>query len=153
LDESFSRQPLWLCSAPHAIFSPPENLGAKLRNLFFSFSGRLGRLGFLFRGMALGITTGVLLVIGFTMFVHGALWWLGLLIAVIALAVLVVGRPAHLGRDRAFDEGLPRQRRTLRRRATRERSGAGRELASAIIGILVARGDLAIRANRYQSSR
>jgi uncharacterized membrane protein YhaH (DUF805 family) len=38
--------------------------GAKLRNLFFSFSGRLGRLGFLFRGMALGITAGVLLTIG-----------------------------------------------------------------------------------------
>ena len=76
---------------PPCNFWLPENLGAKLRNLFFSFSGRLGRLGFLLRGMALGITTGVLLVIGFTMFVHGALWWLGLLIAVIALAVLVVG--------------------------------------------------------------
>ena len=41
--------------------------------------------------MALGITAGVLLIVGFTLFVHGALWWLGLVIAVIALAVLVVG--------------------------------------------------------------
>jgi hypothetical protein len=62
-----------------------------LRNLFFSFTGRLGRLGFLLRGMALGNTAGVLLIVGFTLFVHGALWWLGLVIAVIALAVLVVG--------------------------------------------------------------
>jgi len=41
--------------------------------------------------MALGITAGVLLIVGFTLFVHGALWRLGLVIAVIALAVLVVG--------------------------------------------------------------
>ena len=41
--------------------------------------------------MALGNTAGVLLIVGFTLFVHGALWWLGLVIAVIALAVLVVG--------------------------------------------------------------
>jgi uncharacterized membrane protein YhaH (DUF805 family) len=62
-----------------------------LRNLFFSFRGRLGRLGFLLRGMTLGITTGVLLVVGFTLFLHGALWWLGLLIAIVALATLLVG--------------------------------------------------------------
>ena len=62
-----------------------------MRNLFFSFTGRLGRLGFLLRGMALGITAGVLLIVGFTLFVHGALWWLGLVIAVIALAVPVIG--------------------------------------------------------------
>ena len=60
-------------------------------NLFFSFAGRLGRLGFLFRGMALGITAGVLLVVGFTLFLRDALWWLGLLIAMIALAALLVG--------------------------------------------------------------
>ena len=36
--------------------------------------------------MALGITAGVLLIVGFTLFVHGALWWLGLVIAVIALS-------------------------------------------------------------------
>jgi uncharacterized membrane protein YhaH (DUF805 family) len=41
--------------------------------------------------MALGITTGVLLTVDFTLFLHGALWWLGLLIAIIALAALVVG--------------------------------------------------------------
>jgi uncharacterized membrane protein YhaH (DUF805 family) len=41
--------------------------------------------------MALGITAGVLLIVGFTLFVHGALWWLGLVIAVIALGMLVVG--------------------------------------------------------------
>jgi uncharacterized membrane protein YhaH (DUF805 family) len=62
-----------------------------LRNLLFSFAGRLGRLGFLLRGMALGITAGVLLTVGFTLFLHGALWWLGLLIAIIALAALVAG--------------------------------------------------------------
>jgi uncharacterized membrane protein YhaH (DUF805 family) len=61
-----------------------------LRNLFFSFAGRLGRLGFLLRGMALGITAGVLLVFGFTLFLGGAPW-LGLLIATIAFVALVVG--------------------------------------------------------------
>ena len=76
-----------------------------MRNLFFSFAGRLGRLGFLFRGMALGITTGVLLVVGFTLFVHGALWWLGLLIAIVALAALVVGYASLLAR-RLHDTNL-----------------------------------------------
>jgi uncharacterized membrane protein YhaH (DUF805 family) len=69
----------------------PKFAGGKLSNLFFSFAGRLGRLGFLLRGMALGITTGVLLAVGFTLFLYGALWWLGLPIAVIAFAALVVG--------------------------------------------------------------
>lgn len=69
-----------------------------MHNLFFSFAGRLGRLGFLFRGMALGITTSVLLVVGFTLFVHGALWWLGLLILIIALAALLVGYASLLAR-------------------------------------------------------
>jgi uncharacterized membrane protein YhaH (DUF805 family) len=78
---------------------PPRKIaGAKLHNLFFSFAGRLGRLGFLFRGMALGITTSVLLVVGFTLFVHGALWWLGLLILIIALAALLVGYASLLAR-------------------------------------------------------
>src|SRR3974377_2236170 len=94
------------CVRPPMQFFHRQNLGAKLRNLFFSFSGRLGRLGFLFRGMALGITAGVLLVIGFTMFVHGALWWLGLLIAVIALAVLGVGY-ASLVVGRLHDANFP----------------------------------------------
>jgi uncharacterized membrane protein YhaH (DUF805 family) len=76
---------------PACNFFRAEKLGAKLRKLFFSFAGRLGRLGFLLRGMALGITTGVLLVVGFTLFLHGALWWLGILITVIALVALVVG--------------------------------------------------------------
>lgn len=40
--------------------------------------------------MALGITTGVLFVVGFTLFLHGALWWLGLLITIIAVATLLV---------------------------------------------------------------
>jgi uncharacterized membrane protein YhaH (DUF805 family) len=68
-----------------------EKLGAELRKLFFSFAGRLGRRGFLLRGMALGIAAGVLLVVGFTLFLHGALWWLGILITIVALATLVVG--------------------------------------------------------------
>jgi uncharacterized membrane protein YhaH (DUF805 family) len=72
-------------------FATAKFVGAKLHNLFFSFGGRLGRLGFLLRGMALGITAGVLFIVGVTLFLHGALWWLGLLIAIVALAVLIVG--------------------------------------------------------------
>jgi uncharacterized membrane protein YhaH (DUF805 family) len=83
--------PALAVSGPACNFLPSENPRAKLHNLFFSFTGRLGRLGFLLRGMALGITAGILLIIGFTLFLHGALWWLGLLIGIIALAVLVVG--------------------------------------------------------------
>jgi uncharacterized membrane protein YhaH (DUF805 family) len=76
----------------HAIFvaASTKLRGTELRDLFFSLRGRLGRLGFLLRGMALGITTGVLFVVGFTLFLHGALWWLGLLIAIIAVATLLV---------------------------------------------------------------
>jgi uncharacterized membrane protein YhaH (DUF805 family) len=69
-----------------------------LRKLFFSFAGRLGRLGFLLRSMALGITAAVLLIVGFTLFVHSALWWLGIIIAVIALAALVVGNASLIVR-------------------------------------------------------
>jgi uncharacterized membrane protein YhaH (DUF805 family) len=58
---------------------------------FFAFAGRIGRLSYLLRGMGLGITTGLLFVLGFTLFLRGALWWLGILIAVAALAALVVG--------------------------------------------------------------
>lgn len=76
-----------------------------MRNLFFSFTGRLGRLGFLFRGIGLGIITGALLVVGFTLFLHGALWWLGLLIAIVALAALVVGYASLLAR-RLHDANL-----------------------------------------------
>lgn len=65
-------------------------MGDNLLNKFFSFSGRLGRLSFLLRGMALGIATGVLFVVGASLFL-GALWWLGLLVAIAALAVLAVG--------------------------------------------------------------
>ncbi|MGN6750816.1 MAG: DUF805 domain-containing protein [Xanthobacteraceae bacterium] len=77
-----------------------------MHNLFFSFTGRLGRLGFLVRGMGLGIVTGALLVIGFTLFLHGALWWLGLLIGIIALAALVVGYASLVVR-RLHDVNFP----------------------------------------------
>lgn len=65
--------------------------GINLLNIFFSFSGRLGRLGFILRGASLGITIGVFFVLGASLFLHGALWWLGLLIGVLALGILVVG--------------------------------------------------------------
>jgi uncharacterized membrane protein YhaH (DUF805 family) len=65
--------------------------GIKLLNQFFSFGGRLGRLGFLLRGMAFGIAVGVLFVAGASLFLYGALWWLGLLIGLLALLALIFG--------------------------------------------------------------
>ena len=65
--------------------------GIKLFNLFFSFTGRLGRLGFILRGMALGIVAGTLFAVGASLFLQGKLWWLGLLIGTVAVAVLIVG--------------------------------------------------------------
>jgi hypothetical protein len=56
-----------------------EAAGIKLFNLFFSFTGRLGRRGFLLRGMALGIIAGAVFVAGASLFLQGKLWWLGLL--------------------------------------------------------------------------
>jgi uncharacterized membrane protein YhaH (DUF805 family) len=70
----------------------------KLTKMFFSFAGRLGRLSFLLRGMGLGITAGLLLVFGFTLFLHGALWWLGILISIAALAALVMGYASLVAR-------------------------------------------------------
>jgi uncharacterized membrane protein YhaH (DUF805 family) len=61
-----------------------------LSKMFFSFTGRLGRLAFLLRGMALGITPGLLMVFGLALVLHGALWWLGFLIGLIALAGLIM---------------------------------------------------------------
>ncbi len=41
--------------------------------------------------MGLGIASGVLFVVGASLFLQGALWWLGILIAIAALAVLAAG--------------------------------------------------------------
>ncbi len=41
--------------------------------------------------MGLGIASGVLFVVGASLFLQGALWWLGILIAIAALAVLDAG--------------------------------------------------------------
>jgi uncharacterized membrane protein YhaH (DUF805 family) len=79
-------------------FFLPKGRGEKLRNLFFSFSGRLGRLGFLLRGMGLGIVASVLFVAGASFFLHGALWWLGLLIGIAAVAVLAAGYASLVAR-------------------------------------------------------
>jgi uncharacterized membrane protein YhaH (DUF805 family) len=65
-----------------------ENAGGPMNKMFFTFEGRIGRLSYLLRGMGLGIATGSLLVVGFTLFLHGVLWWLGILIFVAALAAL-----------------------------------------------------------------
>jgi uncharacterized membrane protein YhaH (DUF805 family) len=58
---------------------------------FFAFAGRIGRLSYLLRGMGLGIVTSLLFALGFTLFLHGVLWWLGILVSIAALAALVVG--------------------------------------------------------------
>jgi uncharacterized membrane protein YhaH (DUF805 family) len=58
--------------------------------MFFAFAGRIGRISYLLRGMGLGIATGLLSVVGFTLFLHGVLWWLGILIFIAALVALVV---------------------------------------------------------------
>jgi uncharacterized membrane protein YhaH (DUF805 family) len=60
-----------------------------MNKMFFTFEGRIGRLSYLLRGMGLGIATGSLSFIGFTLFLHGVLWWLGILISIAALAALV----------------------------------------------------------------
>lgn len=64
--------------------------GDRIAQSVLFVSRPVGATGFLLRGMALGITTGVLFVVGFTLFLHGALWWLGLLITIIAVATLLV---------------------------------------------------------------
>jgi uncharacterized membrane protein YhaH (DUF805 family) len=69
-----------------------------LFNLFFSFTGRLGRRGFLLRGMALGIIAGAVFVAGASLFLQGKLWWLGLLSGILAVAALVLGYASLLAR-------------------------------------------------------
>lgn len=66
--------------------------------MFFTFAGRLGRLSYLLRGMGLGIATGMLLVVGATLFFYGGLWWLGIPIFVAALAALVAGYASLVAR-------------------------------------------------------
>jgi uncharacterized membrane protein YhaH (DUF805 family) len=75
-----------------------ENAGGPMNKMFFTFEGRIGRLSYLLRGMGLGIVTGSLLVIGFTLFLSGTLWWLGILIFIAALAALVVSLASLVAR-------------------------------------------------------
>ena len=74
---------------------------------FFFFSGRLARLPFFLRGIQVGIVAVVIFFISLPLFMNGsrALWWAGLAVVAVAIAVLGVSTVSLTVR-RLHDLGL-----------------------------------------------
>jgi uncharacterized membrane protein YhaH (DUF805 family) len=74
---------------------------------YLSFRGRLARLPFFIRGLYLGIAAAVVFAASLPLFSNGARvwWWAGLIVAMVALALLGVGSVSLIVR-RLHDVGL-----------------------------------------------
>jgi hypothetical protein len=99
------------CSAPHVIFSPLKSRGQIAQSVLLVHRPAI-------KSTPAVIPRAMPRSVGFTLFVHGALWWLGLVIAVIALAVLVVGNASLVVAPAARHEFLRLSRNLGDARAT-----------------------------------
>jgi uncharacterized membrane protein YhaH (DUF805 family) len=76
------------------------------RQRYWSFTGRLARLPFFARGIFLGVVAAAIFIASIPFFSQGGIWWwIGILVAAVALAVLGVGATSLMVR-RLHDVGL-----------------------------------------------
>jgi uncharacterized membrane protein YhaH (DUF805 family) len=85
--------------------------GRQVNGLFekyFSFQGRLARLPYFIRGIQLGVAATLVFLLSIPAFSNGngVLWWLGLVLVVVASAIYLGGFASLIVR-RLHDLGLP----------------------------------------------